>query len=357
MKKIMVIAGGTGGHIFPALAVADALTKQGCEVRWLGSSYGMEKKLVPERYPIDYVKVKGLRRNGLLAKLLMPLRMLQAVLRARKIMRAYKPDVVLAMGGYVSAPGGLAARLLKIPLVIHEQNAVAGMTNRFLAKFASTILQAFPDAFPAGIDAKTVGNPVRESLSSLSSPAERYQQHQGALRVLILGGSQGARAINEQMIAVFRDYPNADALSVWHQAGSLDYDKVKKAYASLNVDAKVEAFIDDMAAAYGWADLVVCRAGALTVSEVSAVGVASVFIPYPFAVDNHQYGNAQYLQKADAALLLQQDKMDTPTMLALLQKFAASRDDLLVMATKAKEMSKLDAVQQVVDQCVKSQAL
>jgi len=318
MKCVMIVAGGTGGHIFPALAVAGQLQRQGYRVVWLGARYGLESKLVPEHYPIELINMKGLRRRGLLAKLIVPGQALFALVKAYFVIKRVKPDLVLTMGGYVTVPGGVAAWLRRLPLIIHEQNARAGLSNRLLAKIACLRLQAFAHTFVSSKPVITVGNPIRDSLLKLPKPEVRYvNNHGGALRVLIVGGSQGARAINQCMLATWGVYPALDQISVWHQTGELDYEPVRDAYQKVFKEAKVQAFIADVAQAYVWADVVICRAGAMTVSEIAAVGVASVMIPYPTAVDKHQYYNAQYLSEGGAALLIEQKQLSTQKMLCL----------------------------------------
>lgn len=352
MSRFMIIAGGTGGHIFPALAVADRLQQAGHEVCWLGARYGMESQLVPQRFPIDYISMQGVRKRGLAAKLLAPLRTLQAVWHAYRVIRRRQPQVVLAMGGYVAAPGGLAAWLAGCPLVIHEQNARAGLTNRVLARLAKTRLQAFDGAFKHARPATTVGNPVREQLWSLPAPAERFAEHVGPLRVLVLGGSQGARAINQCVVAAWQALADPSSVTVWHQTGEKDYAAMQAAYRDLPISARVEPFISEVAQAYAWADLVICRAGAMTVSELAAVGVASLLIPYPAAVDNHQYYNAKFLSDPRAGVLIEQKDLSTAAILSLLESFVANRRDLLIMAQSARRLAQRDATDRVASACL-----
>jgi len=350
MKKIMIIAGGTGGHIFPALAVAEELKRQGFAVVWLGAHYGLEAKIIPQYFPLELIKVEGLRRRGWLAKLTAPWQILSSVMKAMQVMRRLKPDVVLAMGGYVAGPGGVAARISGVPLVIHEQNAKAGFTNRLLAKIAHTRFQAFSTAFKES--AVTVGNPIRAALRQIEAPAVRYAR-QGPLRLLIVGGSQGARAINQCMIEVWQNFAEKNAIEIWHQTGELDFVEMQKAYQQLALPARVEPFIENMAEAYAWADLVISRAGAMSVSEIAAVGVASILIPFPYAVDDHQRYNAQYLACQEAAILLDQKQLTGTEVSRLLLYFIKDKQRLLNMALSANKLAFLDAAEKVARECVK----
>ncbi|HAI04372.1 MAG TPA: undecaprenyldiphospho-muramoylpentapeptide beta-N-acetylglucosaminyltransferase, partial [Pantoea sp.] len=276
-KRLMVMAGGTGGHVFPGLAVAHHLMEQGWQVRWLGTADRMEADLVPKHgIDIDFIRISGLRGKGVKALLLAPLRIFNAWRQARRIMKAWQPDVVLGMGGYVSGPGGLAAWSCGIPVVLHEQNGIAGLTNKWLAKIATKVLQAFPGAFPR---ADVVGNPVRTDVLALPLPAERLAQRSGPIRVLVIGGSQGARVLNQTLPQVAAEL--GDQITLWHQTGKGGLPVVEKAYQQVGqTQHKVTEFIDDMAAAYAWADVVVCRSGALTVSEVAAAGLPAIFVPF-----------------------------------------------------------------------------
>lgn len=353
MKRLLIIAGGTGGHIFPALAVARKVRDQGIDVYWLGSRRGLEEKLVASEFPISYISIQAVRGKGWLRKLVAPWQLLHATYQAYRYIRKIKPDVVLGMGGYVAGPGGLAAWLARVPLVIHEQNSVAGYTNRVLAKIAKSVLEAFPNTFPSKPKVATTGNPVRAELVGAPLPQERFANRQGPLRILVLGGSQGAEAINEAMVAALHDYSQKSQLSVWHQAGARHYEAVKSAYGKMEIDAKVNDFIDDMMSAYCWADLVICRAGALTVSEVAAVGVASVFIPYPHAVDDHQLHNSRYLERAGAAIIIIQPALTKERLMELFTQFTHDRRRLLVMAECARSFAQPKAVEHVIAQCEK----
>ncbi|MFO7604085.1 MAG: undecaprenyldiphospho-muramoylpentapeptide beta-N-acetylglucosaminyltransferase, partial [Gammaproteobacteria bacterium] len=285
-RHIMIMAGGTGGHIFPALAVAHELRQQGHRVTWLGTPHGMEARLVPQAgYAMEYISIQGLRGHGVARWLLAPFKLLGAILQALRILSRQRPHVVLGMGGFVAGPGGVASWLWRCPLVIHEQNAAPGLTNRLLARLATTVLQAFPNSLPK---ARLTGNPVRDSISRLAPPEQRYAQRQDALRILILGGSQGALILNQIVPAALARVGAQPPLQIWHQCGERHLQATLETYADAGVHARVAAFIDDMAEAYAWADLVICRAGALTIAELAAAGVAAVLIPFPHAVDDHQ---------------------------------------------------------------------
>ncbi len=340
-RRLMVMAGGTGGHVFPGLAVAHYLMEQGWQVRWLGTADRMEADLVPKNgIGIDFIRISGLRGKGYRAQLTAPLRIWRAVRQAKAIMRAYRPDVVLGMGGYVSGPGGLAAWLCGIPVVLHEQNGIAGLTNRWLSKIAKKVLQAFPGAFPL---AEVVGNPVRTDVLALAPPAERFAGRQGPLRVLAIGGSQGARVLNQTMPGVAALL--GDRITLWHQVGKGALADVDRAYAEAGQTGhKVVEFIDDMAAAYAWADVVVCRSGALTVSEVAAAGLAAIFVPFQHK-DRQQYWNARPLEQAGAAKIIEQPQFSAANVSELLA--AWDRKTLLAMAENARKAAIPDATERV----------
>ena len=344
--RVTIMAGGTGGHIFPGLAVASALMADGCEVRWLGTPHGLENKLVPAAgIELDRVQIKGLRGRGLAGWLLAPLRVLKAVAQAWSILRLQKPDCVLSMGGYAAGPGGLAARLLGIGLVIHEQNAIAGWTNRLLAPLAKVRCSGFPNVFK---QARVTGNPVRDDISALPPPAQRYAERNGPLRVLVIGGSQGALALNQAVPAALSMLNPDQRPQVRHQAGR-SFDTAQEAYRSAGVEAELIEFIDDMPAAWAWADLAICRAGALTVAELAAAGVPAILVPFPAAVDDHQTANARYLADADAAWLIAQKNL-TPTALA--EHLAGlTREQLAERAQRARTLALPDATAQVVQAC------
>ena len=311
--SILIMAGGTGGHVFPALAVAQYLQLSGFDVQWLGARRGIESRLIPAAdIPIHYIAASGLRGKNMAATLLGGARLMVSIVQALVVIIKLRPVCVLGMGGFVSAPGGLAAWLLRRPLVIHEQNAVAGSSNKLLARFASRVLAAYPIALGRRL-AEYVGNPVRDEISELPEPRERYSST-GALKVLVVGGSLGAKPINDVIPAALALIAGDRRPQVWHQTGSSHIDSVKQAYRDLAIEGQCEAFIDDMPAAYRWADLIVCRAGALTVAEITAVGLASILIPLPHAIDDHQRENARWLIDNDAGLLLCQHDRHIPIL-------------------------------------------
>ena len=325
-KKLLVMAGGTGGHVFPAIAVANVLQQQGWQVEWLGTKDRMEAQLVPKHgIAIHFIEISGLRGKGIKALLAAPFKILRAILQARKIIKTYQPDAVLGMGGYVSGPGGVAAKLAGVPIILHEQNAVAGLTNKWLAKIATRVLQAFPTAFA---DAEVVGNPVRADLFALPTPQQRFSQREGALRILVVGGSQGARVLNLLMPKVAAQLTKN--VVIRHQAGKGNSEAIKALYPQ-NINVNVSDFIDDMAAAYAWADVVICRSGALTVCEIAAAGIPAIFVPFQHK-DQQQYLNARYLADAGAAEIIQQAELTPERVVELLQKW--DRPTLLAMAEK-----------------------
>jgi len=343
----MVMAGGTGGHVFPGLAVADLMQAHGWKVVWMGNPEGMEAKLVPSRgYELLPVRFGALRGKGIVRKLLLPFALLSGFWQARKQIRAANPDVVLGMGGYISFPGGMMASWLKKPLVLHEQNSVAGLANRVLAGVAERILAGFPEVLKGAIWA---GNPVRAEIAALPAPAARYAAHDGPIRLLVVGGSLGAQALNEKVPQGLALIPEAERPIVVHQSGEKHLAALQANYATAGVQAHCVAFIEDMAGAYEWADLVICRAGALTVAELAAAGVASVLVPFPHAVDDHQTGNAKFLAQAGGAVLLAQAEL-TPENVALIRNY--SREQLLQMAERARALAKPDAAAIVAQACM-----
>ena len=351
-KTILVMAGGTGGHIFPALAVADVLREQGWRVVWLGNPNGMEAKLVPTRgYECAWVEFGALRGKGLQRKLMLPVNLLRACLAARRVIREVRPDVVLGMGGYITFPGGVMARLSGVPLVVHEQNAVAGLANKALSRIATRVLTGFPDVLPNGA---WVGNPVRAEIAALPEPRQRYAARGAseALHVLVVGGSLGAQALNQSMPQAVAALMENERPRIRHQTGPRDVDSVQAAYAAVGVAADVQPFIDDMAEALAWADLVVCRSGALTVAELAAAGVASVLIPFPHAVDDHQRVNAEFLvvghQGRAAGHCVVQRDLTPAGLAALLQQ---PRAELLAQAVAARALARAEAAQAVADIC------
>src|SRR5881296_1218537 len=346
-RTIMIMAGGTGGHVFPGLAVADHLRKAGWRVVWLGAKTGMEATLVPKHgYHMEWVNFSGLRGRGLLAFLFLPLRLLVAFWQSARAIFAHRPDVVLGMGGYISFPGGMMAALFGRPLVVHEQNSIPGLANKVLALVADRVLCAFPGALKR---ATLTGNPVRPEIAAIAPPESRYAGRSGPLRVLVVGGSLGARALNDvvpRALALL----TGERLLVTHQSGVQHVDSLRRAYSAAGVPAKTSAFIEDMAAAYAEADLVVCRAGATTVAEIAAAGVASVLVPYPHAVDDHQTANARFFADAGAAVVVPQSELSAERLAGLLAGFDRRR--LREMAGRARSLGKLDATAAVAKICM-----
>jgi UDP-N-acetylglucosamine--N-acetylmuramyl-(pentapeptide) pyrophosphoryl-undecaprenol N-acetylglucosamine transferase len=347
-RTILIMAGGTGGHVFPALAVADHLRALGWRVVWLGARTGMEATLVPKHgYEMAWVRFSGLRGKGFVAKLLLPVSLLVAFWQSLCALRAHRPDVVLGMGGYIAFPGGMMAALVGRPLAIHEQNSIAGLANKVLAGVADRVLVAFPNALPKS---SFVGNPVREAIARVAPPAERFAGRSGPLRLLVVGGSLGAAALNDIVPKALALLPADARPLVTHQSGAKHVDELRANYARAGVQADAVAFIDDMAQAYAEADLVICRAGATTVAELAAAGVAAVLVPFPFAVDDHQTTNARYLSDSDAGVLVQQRDLTAGRLAELLR--GMSRERLLDMATKARTLGRPDATRTVAEACM-----
>ena len=356
--SVTILAGGTGGHILPGLAVADELRGRGVDVAWLGSRGGLEQRMVPAAgIDFDAVKVARLRGRGRLRWLLAPWGLLAAAIGAATHLRRRRPDCALCMGGFAAGPGGIAARLLGIPLVVHEQNRVPGMTNRWLARVASRVCQAFDDSFPASTGALTTGNPVRGAIECLPDPGERFGERDATRRLLVLGGSQGARALNERLPGLLDRLGSRYPLHVVHQCGERWLETCRQAYAGTAVNqASVVAFIDDMAAAYAAADLVIARAGAMTVSELAAAGVGSVLVPFPHAVDDHQTRNAEVLAEAGAALIVPESQLDAHGLPARLADLLGDRDRLERMAQAARRQARPRAAETIADICLEAAA-
>jgi UDP-N-acetylglucosamine--N-acetylmuramyl-(pentapeptide) pyrophosphoryl-undecaprenol N-acetylglucosamine transferase len=350
VARVMILAGGTGGHIFPALAVAEELRARGCELRWMGTPAGMEARLVPNAdIPIEWLSVAGFRGKGLLAKAQAPFKLLLACWQAGRILRRYKPDVVLGMGGFVAGPGGLMAKLLGVPLVIHEQNRIPGTTNRLLLKCARKVLEAFPGSFTGKAGALCVGNPLRRAIAEAVPPEKPVRE--GELHLLVVGGSLGAKALNEAV-------PEALALVngkfvVRHQTGEAMRADTAAHYARVGVAAEVTAFIQDMAEAYRWADVVVCRAGAMTVSELAAAALPAILIPFPYAIDDHQTANARYFSESGAAVLMPQSELTPERLAERLNAFMLDRETLAAMSQKIYALAKPGAAQSVADICLR----
>lgn len=340
-KRLLVMAGGTGGHVFPGLAVALHLQAQGWQIRWLGTADRMEADLVPAHgIEIDFIHISGLRGKGVKALLAAPVRIWRAWREARAIMKRWQPDVVLGMGGYVSGPGGLAAWSCGIPIVIHEQNGIAGLTNKWLARLATTVMQAFPGAFK---QAEVTGNPVRDEVLALSLPSQRLAGREGPIRILVTGGSQGARVLNQTFPQVAMEM--GEAITLWHQTGKGALDDVREAYQQAGqTHHRLCEFIQDMAEAYAWADIIVCRSGALTVSEVAAAGLPAIFVPFQHK-DRQQYWNALPLERAGAAKIIEQPEFNVRQVVALLRGW--DRATLLEMAEKARQSAIPDATERV----------
>jgi len=352
-RPILVMAGGTGGHVYPALAVARLLQASSRDVVWLGTHRGLESRIVPAAgIDIEWISVKGLRRKGALALLIAPFQIGWALLQSLGVIFRRRPAAVLGMGGFVSGPGGVAAWLTRRPLVIHEQNAAAGLTNRLLARLARVVLQAFPGSFNARVNAETVGNPVRDEITAIPAPSERYKDRQGPLRLLVLGGSQGSLALNRVVPAALAGLDAESRPVVRHQCGERTMDVAKQAYAELGIDVQLLPFIEDMAEVYAWADLVVCRAGALTVAELCAAGLPALFVPYPAAVDDHQTANAGPMTRAGAAAIVQESELSPERLAALLRDWLNSRDALLQRAEKARSLAAPNAVGRIAELCL-----
>lgn len=341
-RRFLMMAGGTGGHVFPALATARALQQRGHEVHWLGASGGMEERLIGDTdIPLSLIHISGLRGKGKLALLLAPFRLMRALGEAYTHLRRIRPDCVVGMGGFVTGPGGIAAWLMRKPLVIHEQNAIAGMTNRWLTRFSETVLEAFPDSFGDQTVTRCTGNPVRGEVASMDAPEQRLAGRSGRLRVLVIGGSLGAQVFNQQLPRALALMPEADRPDVRHQCGEKNLEAARAAYDEAGVSASIEPFIRDMAEAYGWADLVICRAGALTVSELCAAGIGAVLVPFPHAVDDHQTRNGQHMVKAGAAILVPQPKLNPEVLAETLKDLATDRKRILTMAKAARSLARL----------------
>lgn len=347
-RTILIMAGGTGGHIYPGLAVADALRAQGWNVVWLGAPNSMEAELVPKHsYPVAWVNFSGVRGKGLLRLLTLPFTLLRALGQSADAIFRHRPDVVLGMGGYITMPGGLMAAILRRPLVIHEQNSIAGMSNKVLAKISARVLSGFPEVLK---DTQWCGNPVRADIAALPEPQARFAGRSGKLNVLVVGGSLGAQALNEALPKALAMMNEQERPNVLHQTGKKHFETVLQLYTQSGMSADVRPFLDDMAQQYAQADLVICRAGALTIAELAAAGVASVLIPFPFAVDDHQTHNARFLSEHGAALLLPQKELNAEKLAQLLREL--TREKLLAMAQAARSLAKPDATAQVAKVCM-----
>ncbi len=355
---VLIMAGGTGGHIFPALAVANAIQDKGGAVVWLGAESGMESRIIPKQgIDIKYIRISGFRGKGLLNKLITPFRIVDAIVQAMKILRRIKPRAVLGMGGYVTGPGGIAAWLLGIPLYIHEQNAIAGMTNRILAHFATKVFEAFPCSFTQTSKLTCSGNPVRKGFYKLTEVEERFAEREGKINLLVLGGSLGAKVLNEVVPETVGKMDAETRPNILHQAGEKTIEIARRQYVEAGVTAEVMPFIEDMAQAYEWADMVICRAGALTIAEITVVGVPAILVPFPHAVDDHQTENARYLSAAGAAVLIAQDRLNADCLYQEMTKLIQDKKLRIKMAKMAKELAKENAVEIIAQQCLQQEDL
>ena len=354
-KNILIMAGGTGGHVYPALAVADGLKEKGFNLFWLGTDKGLETKVVPGHgYTLLKISVAGVRGKGVIRLLLTPFMLIIALLQALLIMIRIRPAVVLGMGGFASGPGGIAAWLMRIPLLIHEQNAIAGLTNRLLAPFAVTVMSAFPGAFKASSKLIVTGNPVRNDIANIAEPAKRFADNSNnRFKILILGGSLGALRLNQVIPDALAEL-NDCQIEIKHQCGIKHLETTKEKYTNLNIQAEVFPFIEDMAATYAWADIVICRAGALTIAELAICGVGSILIPFPYAVDDHQTANAKYLSNSGAAILLQEVQLSVEKIKDLLNNLCHSSEQRIDMAVKARSLAQPKATETVVRLCMEA---
>jgi len=352
-KRVMIMAGGTGGHIFPALAVATCLREQGHQVTWLGTKRGLEARVVPAAgFDIEWLSVSGLRGKGVMALLLAPFMLFKACWQAAEIIRKRKPNVVLGLGGFVAGPGGLMARLNGCPLVIHEQNRIPGTTNRLLAKVATRVLEAFPGSFKKEVRAVSTGNPLRKEIELVSTVKREPKSSTDKFNLLVIGGSLGAAILNETVPAALNKLNDLSRLAVVHQSGERTVSLAKAAYDKVKVNVEVLPFIDDMAKQYQWADLVICRAGAMTVSEVAAAGLPAIFVPLPHAIDDHQTANARYLADAEAAILMPQQDFRAEKLASMLEQLMSDREILSGMAVRAGEMASMEATVNVASICI-----
>ncbi len=357
-RPILITAGGTGGHVYPGLAVARALIKQDIPVVWMGTHKGLEARIIPAAgIEMAWLDVNGLRGKGLMTLLAAPVKLVKALFQSIGIMRKHRPVAVLGMGGFVAGPGGLVASLMGIPVVIHEQNAVAGLTNKLLSKFSKKILEGFPQTFPKSATATkqnkiiAIGNPVRKEITAIAPPEKRLAGRDSAIRLLIIGGSLGAQALNEIVPQALAELGENIRPKVRHQAGKGKDATTQADYKAVGVDALVTPFIEDMSEAYEWADLIICRAGALTIAEVAAAGLASILVPYPYAVDDHQTANGAYLSDNGAAILMQQTEFNKDSASKVLQSLLTDREKIVSMSIKARKLAKPTATDEVAAIC------
>jgi UDP-N-acetylglucosamine--N-acetylmuramyl-(pentapeptide) pyrophosphoryl-undecaprenol N-acetylglucosamine transferase len=352
-RPVLIMAGGTGGHVFPALALARQLRRQSLDVVWLGTRRGLEARVVPaEPIPVEWLSVGGVRGKGLLTLLAAPFRLAWALLQALRVMWRHRPLAVVGLGGFVTGPGGVAAWLARRPLIIHEQNAVAGFTNRCLAHLAHEVLEAFPGSFGPQVHARVIGNPVRAEISAIEPPATRFAGRSGPIRILVIGGSQGATRLNTVVPYALARLGTASPVSVRHQAGARWHEAALRNYESAAARAEVTPFIEDMAEAYGWADLVICRSGALTISELAAAGLPAILVPFPAATDDHQTANARFLVSAGAAVLIPDRELTAERLAQELLRLCASRASLAAMAARARALARPQATEEFARTCL-----
>ncbi|MEA1889191.1 MAG: undecaprenyldiphospho-muramoylpentapeptide beta-N-acetylglucosaminyltransferase [Pseudomonadota bacterium] len=352
MSTLMIMAGGTGGHVYPALAVAHTLQADGVNIFWLGTRQGIEARIVPENgIDVEWISISGIKGRGLLALVSAPFKIAYAMLQTAAIIYRRRPAAALGMGGFVSGPGGLTASLLRVPLLIHESNAVVGLTNKWLAKIASEVLVGFPEVLVGSRHHHYVGNPVRDSIAALPEPEQRLQGRTGRLHLLIVGGSRGAQVLNELVPAALARMDSSIRPLVRHQAGSGKLEATIKLYDEFAVEVNCSEYIDDMAAAYEWADLVICRAGAMTVAEIAAAGVAAIFVPYPYAIYDHQTLNARFLSDKKAAILIPQERFSAESLASVLVELANDRPCLAGLSRRARRNAKTDATRRVAELC------
>lgn len=348
LKRVLILAGGTGGHVFPGLSVANYLRAKGIGVDWLGTRQGLEAHLVPAAdFPLHFVTIGGVRGKGIKTLLLAPIKITQAILQSRRIIKEINPDVILGMGGFVSGPGGVAAWLSKCPLIIHEQNAKAGFTNKALAVMAKKILEGFPDAFPETAKVITTGNPVRSEIANLAPPQERFKLKHSPFRLLVLGGSLGAQSLNEIVPKALAKLNENERPAVFHQTGDKHFELAKKYYESMQIQVELKPFIQDMAGAYSWADVVLCRAGALTVAELCTAGLGAIFVPFPYAVDDHQTANADFMVRNNAALCIQQSELTDSRLADIVRQLSKSPDNCFEMAQAAYRLRNVGVLENI----------
>lgn len=353
---VLIMAGGTGGHVFPALAVADKLKEQGVSVVWLGTKKGIESRVVVEAgYDIRWLSVSGLRGKNKQSLIFAPFKLLRACVQALKVILELKPVAVLGMGGFASGPGGLMAFLTRKPLLVHEQNAVPGLTNTLLSKMAGVVIESFPNSFKKKLSAQLIGNPVRTGILKISDPEQRLKNRKEELNILVVGGSLGAAVLNSTVPEMKSLIGQDKVINIWHQTGERNFNEAQQFYKKLNIEARVDAFINDMAEAYEWADVVICRAGAMTISELAIAGVASILVPYPFAVDDHQTANAMYLVNEGAAILMPQNQLNAERLKNELMSL--NREEIIKMSKAAREKAMPDAADNVARICMQAGGL